>query len=151
PDEPDPKPAAPAAPKRPEPKPPLDPVDDAIRRLATWPGQDGIKAAETLLLMREDAIDPCLRAVAKGDNAVKPGAAWVLGKVGGPVHVSAILTAAADRTSGSRLEVFFEAAYELDAANTKKWLFSFLQLDRPVFRSRATEFLAGIVTPEDRP
>ncbi|MCC7138557.1 MAG: HEAT repeat domain-containing protein [Planctomycetes bacterium] len=147
-----PPPATPPA-RRPDPAAPTsaDPTDALVRRLATWPGQDGIKAAESLLLMGPDAVDPCLRAVARGDAAVRPGAAWVLGKVGSSVHVPAILTAAAERTSGSRLEVFFEAAYELDAALTKKWLFSYLTLDRPVFRARATEFLAGLVTPEDRP
>ena len=101
--------------------------------------------------MGPDAVDPLLRSLDKGDPACRPGAAWVLGKAGSPVHVPAILRAAAERQSGNRLEVFFEAAYELDAALTKKWLFSFLTLDRPMFRLRATEFLAERVTPEDRP
>ncbi len=128
-----------------------DPVSLLIRQLATWPGQDGVKAAESLLLTGPDVVDPLLRALDKGDPSCRPGAAWVLGKAGSPVHVPAILRAAAERQSGNRLEVFFEAAYELDAALTKKWLFSFLTLDRPMFRQRATEFLAERVTPEDRP
>lgn len=144
---------APPSPSKPSKQPPepTDPTDAAIRRLATWPGQDGIKAAETLLLMGPDAIDPCLRAVAGNDPAVKPGAAWVLGKVGSSSHVPALCTAAAGRLNGSRIEVFFEAAQELDPVATKRWLFSFLTLDRPVFRARATEFLGGLVTAEDRP
>ncbi len=150
----------PATPKTPEPTPGRgpqpepaanEPAQALIRRLSTWPGQDGIKAAESLLLMGPEGVDPVRRAVAKGDSAVKPGAAWVLGKVGTTADVGTILTAAADRPNGSRLETFFEAAYELDPTACKRWMFGFLSLDRPVFRARATEFLAGILTPEDRP
>ncbi|MFO0934721.1 MAG: HEAT repeat domain-containing protein [Planctomycetota bacterium] len=151
------EPATPTPPREPssrgpQPEPAAnEPAQALIRRLATWPGQDGIKAAESLLLMGPDAVDPVRRAVAKGDSAVKPGAAWVLGKVGTTADVGTILTAAADRPNGSRLETFFEAAYELDPAACKRWMFGFLSLDRPVFRARATEFLAGVLTPEDRP
>jgi HEAT repeat protein len=128
-----------------------DPVAKAIRALATWPGRDGTKAAESLLLTGK-SVTPALEAALNGsDPAVKPGVAWVLGKLGDPVDVQYILAAAANRANGSRLEVFFEAAQELDPVATKKWLFSFLSvLDRPMFRARATEFLAGIVGPEDR-
>lgn len=133
------------------PTPDGHPATPLLRRLSTWPSQDGIKAAESLLLLGPDAIEPVRLAVAKGDAAGKPGAAWVLGKIGQPADVGILLTAAAERTSGSRLETFFEAAYELDPAACKRWLFGFLSLDRPVFRARATEFLSGILVPEDRP
>jgi len=126
-------------------------VAPIIRRLATWPGPDGIRAAESLVLLGTEVVDPVLQALTRGEAGLRPGAAWVLGKVGSRDHVPAILRAAAESRSGIRLETFFEAAYELDVALTKKWLFSFLTLERPVFRARATEFLAGIVVPEDRP
>ena len=95
-----PPPAAPAhppsAPKSGKPAPTAnDPVALLVRQLSTWPGQDGVKAAESLLLMGPDAVDPLLRALDKGDPACRPGAAWVLGKAGSPVHVPAILRAAA--------------------------------------------------------
>ena len=133
--------------------PPLatDAISVAIRGLSTWPGQDGVRAAETLLLAGPEAIQALVDALATGDATVKPGAAWVLGKTGGAEHVPVILRAAVDRSNGQRIETFFEAAWELDPALTKKWLFSFLSLDRPVFRKRATEFLAERITPEDRP
>jgi len=153
PDDPAPSDTPAATPTRPAKADPAsnDPAQVLIRRLSTWPGQDGIKAAESLLLMGPDGVDPVRRAVAKGAAAVKPGAAWVLGKVGNAADVGTILTAAADRPNGSRLETFFEAAYELDPTACKRWMFGFLSLDRPVFRARATEFLAGVLTPEDRP
>jgi hypothetical protein len=149
----------PATPKTPEPTPGRgaqpepaanEPAQALIRRLSTWPGQDGIKAAESLLLMGPEGVDPVRRAVAKGDSAVKPGAAWVLGKVGTTADVGTILTAAADRPNGSRLETFFEAAYELDPTACKRWMFGFLSLDRPVFRARARSSRWAL-TPEDRP
>src|SRR5262249_44378273 len=87
--------AAPAVPPK-----VLTPAEAAIKRLATWPGQDGIKAAESLLLMGPEAVEPCAHAVAKGDAASKPGAAWVLGKIGSSSHVATIMIAAAERTSG---------------------------------------------------
>src|SRR5688500_1398379 len=98
--------AAPAGGKKPEPVP-LDATGAAIRRLSTWPGQDGVRAAETLLLMGPDAVDALFTALVSGSPAVKPGAAWVLGKSGSPSHVPGILRAAAERTNGSRLETFF--------------------------------------------
>ena len=134
------------------PEPPKDPIDVAIAALSTWPGQDGIKAAETLLLAGPQSVEPLKHALSNKDApAIHPGAAWVLGHTGTASDVPLILRAAAERTSGSRLEVFFEAAQDLDVAITKKWLFDFLTLKRPVFRARASEFLAGLVTPEDRP
>ncbi len=149
-------PTTPDEPRRPttaKPKPPplaTDPISVAIRGLSTWPGRDGVRAAETLLLAGPDAVEPVLAALGGADAAVKPGAAWVLGKIGGPEHVPAIVRAAVERTNGQRLEAFFDAAWELDPALTKKWLFSFLVLERPVFRLRATEFLAERITPDDR-
>lgn len=147
-------PAAPLNPKNPSSKalpPATDKISVAIRGLATWPGQDGVRAAETLLLEGPDAVEALLAALTTGPASVRPGAAWVLGKTGGPEHVPAIVRAAVDRSNGQRIETFFEAAWELDATLTKKWLFSFLSLERPVFRARATEFLAERITPEDRP
>ena len=110
-----------------------------------------MRAAETLLLAGPDAIEALLTALTVGDAAVRPGAAWVLGKIGGPEHVPAIVRAAVDRSNGQRIETFFEAAWELDPTVARKWLFSFLSLERPVFRARATEFLGERITPEDRP
>lgn len=148
---PDPKGAP--APKSRQPKPvlPTDAISVAIRGLSTWPGQDGVRAAETLLLAGPEATQALVDALATGDPAVKPGAAWVLGKTGASEHVPVIVRAAVERSSGQRIETFFEAAWELDAVLTKKWLFSFLSLERPVFRKRATEFLAERITPDDRP
>jgi len=128
----------------------VDPVAKAIRALATWPGQDGVKAAETLLLTGPSVV-PALQRRSTGPTRRQAGRRVGARKVGEPAHVQALLRAAAERTSGSRLEVFFEAAYELDKTATKKWMFNFLAiLERPVFRMRATEFLAGVVGPEDR-
>jgi HEAT repeat protein len=133
------------------PAPPADPAWDLVQGLSTWPAQSGVKAAESLLLKGSEAVPALVRALQGKESAVKPGAAWVLGRVGEPAHVRMILSEAAERRSGSHLEAFFEAAYELDPAVSKRWLFSFLVLERPVFRGRATDFLAGVLGPEDRP
>jgi HEAT repeat protein len=110
-----------------------------------------MRAVETLMLLGPDAIPPLLRALEGSEPAVRPGAAFVLGQIGGPEHVPAIMRAAAQREQGSRLEVFFESARRLDERATKKWLFQWLAvLDRPVFRRLATEFLIPLVTPDDR-
>ena len=67
---PTPKPGPTAQPSKGEPP---DAAHAAIARLAGWPGQDGIAAAETLLLMGPEAVDPCLEALSKGDAARPPG------------------------------------------------------------------------------
>ena len=144
--------ATPAAPPAAAAAAPKDPIEVAIRGLSTWPGQDGVKAAERLMLDGPAAVQPLRRALADPQRTSSwPGAAWVLGKIGEPVDVPILLRAAAESTSGARLETFFEASYELDVKVTKKWLFGYLDLERPTFRARAAEFLAGLVTAEDRP
>ncbi len=151
---PDGAPGTPPTPKAPDKAtpPPVDPVAAQISLLARWPGVEGKRAAEWLVLRGSEAVFPVLESLDKGDPAVRPGAAWVLGRIGGREHVQAILRAAAERAQASRVDVFFEAARTLDEALTKQWLFSWLQaLDRPVFRASATEFLATLVTLEDRP
>jgi HEAT repeat protein len=133
------------------PRTPADPISVAVATLARWPGPEGMRAVETLMLLGPDAIAPLLRALDGSDPSVRPGAAFVLGQIGGPEHVPAIMRAAAQREQGSRLEVFFEAAKRLDEKGTKRWLFSWLAvLDRPVFRRLATEFLIPMVVAEDR-
>ncbi len=130
---------------------PLDAIGREIVALARWPGKVGVRAAESLLLRGEEEVVGRLREVLVADeSASQPGAAWVLGRVGEPVHVPVILRAAARRRNGSRAEVFFDAAYDLDPKRTKDWLFSFLPLKRPVFRQKATDFLLEHVNEEDR-
>ncbi|MHC5010409.1 MAG: HEAT repeat domain-containing protein [Planctomycetota bacterium] len=135
------EPAAPA---------PEDPIGRDIQALSTWPDRSGVRAAESLLLTSSEEVLPRLVAVLAGDpSPLQPGAAWVIGRIGEPAHVAAILRAAAKRTNGSRAEVFFDAALDLDAEKTKQWLFSFLTLRRPVFRTKATDFLARHIGPGD--
>ena len=128
-----------------------DPILEEISRLATWPNRRGISAAETLLLRGPVVVPYLLRVLeSKEASAIQPGAAWVLGHVGEASHIQPILRAAAERKNGSRAEAYFEAAYRLDSTKAKRWLFSFLTLRRPVFRQKATEFLARQVGPEDQ-
>ena len=146
-------PKEPADPDRPGARPgenASDPIDREIAELAQWPGKVGVRAAESLLLRGEEVIDRLRQVLAAEESPSQPGAAWVLGRVGEAAHVPLILRAAARRHNGSRAEVFFEAAYDLDPKRAKDWLFSFLPLKRPVFRQKATDFLLDHVTEEDR-
>src|SRR5262245_5093440 len=83
PDEPTTSPATPAPSPamgesaRPE---PLTEGDLLVKRLGTWPSPDGIRAAESLVLMGDASVTIALEALTRGDVAVRPGAAWVLGK-----------------------------------------------------------------------
>ncbi len=127
-----------------------DPVQREILELAYWPNARGVRAAESLLLRGPDVVPAMLDVLTRDPTPSQPGAAWVLGRLGEPAHVVAILRAAAMRRNGSKAEVFFEAAYDLEPKKTKDWLFSFLPLRRPVFRAKATDFLLDHVGPEDR-
>ena len=126
-----------------------DPIAREVAELASWPGRSGERAAESLLLRGEGVIPYLVEVLVAEESAMQPGAAWVLGRVGQTEHVQVILRAAARRRNGSRAEAFFDAAYDLDAKRTTDWLFSFLTLKRPVFRAKATEFLADHVGPEN--
>lgn len=144
-------------PEAPAPAAPAGPVEGeeaAVRadleRLARWPARDGVHAAESLLL-RGPAVAPWLvEALAGNERSVQPGAAWVLGKVGGAEHVVPILRAAA-RLNGYRAETFFEAATALEPERTKEWLVGFLSLDRAQLREASTEYLRKVLGPEDAP
>ncbi len=135
----------------------LEPTERAIRadlaELRGWPDQRGAqRAAESLYLRGTDVVPYLVEALRDGDPALHPGAAWVLGKVGEPVHVQVILAAAAKRTNASRADVFFRAAYGLSAEHARTWLIGFLGLaNRPTFRREATRFLAENLTPADAP
>lgn len=142
----------PAQPPHEEP-PRRTPEDAAIARdiadLAKWPGRVGSRAAESLLLRGDGVVAPLCDVLARDESPMQPGAAWVLGHVGEASHVPLILRAAARRRNGSRAEVFFEAAHDLDPKRAKDWLFSLLPLKRPVFRAKATDFLIDHMSPDD--
>ncbi len=151
---PPPKPGVPTADQgttKTEPPPkPEDPILEEIADLDRWPDRIGERAADSLLL-RGPVVVPYLVKVLEGDDSPRqPGAAWVLGQMGEPAHIQILLRAAARRHTGSRAEVFFDAAYGLDPEKTKHWLFSFLTLNRPVFRARATDFLMDHVDEADQ-
>ena len=131
-----------------------DPEAVAIRkeiaRLTTWPARDGVHAAESLLLRGPVASPFLVEALAGGERALQPGAAWILGRVGEPAHVRPILQAAA-RLNGYRAETFFDAAQALDPEQAKNWLIGFLSLDRAQLREEATRYLMKFVGPSDAP
>ena len=130
---------------------PTDPIAALIEALRTWPDRKATRAAERLFLEGREAVPHLLQVLDRGDPALQAGAAWVLGKVGEPVHVQVILKSAAERTNASRADVFFDAAYELDPTQTRRWLISFLALStKPVFRTKAAAFLEMKVGPEDQ-
>lgn len=128
-----------------------DPIQADLADLERWPDRAGVRAAESLLLQGPEVVPYLVVILSDDESAAQPGAAWVLGHLGEPAHIQVLLRAAAKRRTGSRDEVFFQAAYDLDPAKTKHWLFSFLTLNRPVFRQKATDFLAQHVGEEDRP
>jgi HEAT repeat protein len=133
---------------------PTDPTQALVQELASWPDRRGKHAAEKLFLLGSQAVPYLVQVLARDDDdaqAVQAGAAWVLGKIGEPAHVQVILRAAAQRPNASRADVFFRAAYELDGRKTRDWLIGFLALStKPVFRTKAAEYLATKVGPADR-
>ena len=134
---------------------PIDRSEAAILReleaLRRWPNRSGQRAAEQLFIRGRQVVPYLVRVLESEDHALKPGAAWVLGKVGEDVHVQTILKAASQRMNASRADVFFKAAYSLSPEQTKRWLISFLALaNRPVFRRAATRFLERKLEPADR-
>ena len=118
-----------------------DPLQEELQALKTWPDKKGVRAAESLLLRGPETVPYLVEILNAKESPYQPGAAWVLGHLGEPAHIQVILRAAAKRRTGGRADAFFKAAWNLDPAKTKHWLFSFLTLNRPVFRQKATEFL----------
>jgi len=131
-----------------------DPIGGAIRRLEGWPADRAQRAAEMLVVQREKSLSRVLEVLISqrpADLDLKPGAAYVLGRIGDRTHAKTLILVAAEKEQHKEARVFLEAAYELDPKVAVHEAFRFFRLRTTVLRHQAVRFVLEHIKKENLP
>jgi HEAT repeat protein len=131
-----------------------DALDRTIQRLAGWPNDRARKAAERLIVQKEKSLPLVLEVLvsAEPDDArLKPGAAYVVGRVGDKTHALTLLLVAAERPQQRHAAVFFESAWRLQPEQTVTEAFRFFHLAETTLRRQSTKFVLDRISRENLP
>jgi len=133
-------------------EPEADPIDGAIRRLAGWPGDRAQRAAEMLVVQREKSLERVVGVlVSQSRDAaeLKPGAAYVLGRIGDKTHAKTLILVAAEKEQQKYASTYLEAAYELDPQVAVREAFRFFHLRTTTLRHQAVRFVRDHIGKEN--
>jgi len=127
--------------------------DDALERtlqgLRGWPAPSSRQAAERLIVQKERSLPLVLGVLVSPEPdaaAMKPGAAYVLGRIGSKEHVVTLLLVAAEKEQHNQASVFLEAAVRLDKETAVAEAFRFFRTSDTTLRHEATQFVVNHVT-----
>ncbi|MCZ6572644.1 MAG: HEAT repeat domain-containing protein [Planctomycetota bacterium] len=139
------------APKDDGQKPKPSSIDAQIQRLKGWPSLQSRRAAETLIVRRERAVDAVYNALISSDpqnTRLKPGAAYVLGYIGEKKHAVDLILTMAEPGQHKQASVFLEAAYRRDPILAVRESFRFFRLGTTRLRQAATRFVLNRITKD---
>jgi HEAT repeat protein len=143
--------AAPAAPAE-------EPRDDSLERtlqgLRGWPAPSARQAAERLIVQRERSLPLVIHVLVAAEPemaALKPGAAYVVGRIGDKEHVVTLLLVAAEKEQHNQASVFLDAAVRLDKETAVSEAFRFFRTSDTTLRHEATQFVMNHVTAHNLP
>ncbi|HEX5138341.1 MAG TPA: HEAT repeat domain-containing protein, partial [Planctomycetota bacterium] len=132
--------------------------DDALERtlqgLRGWPAPSARQAAERLIVQKERSLPLVLGVLVAAEPeaaAMKPGAAYVVGRIGSKEHVVTLLLVAAEKEQHSQASVFLEAAVRLDKETAVAEAFRFFRTSDTTLRHEATQFVLNHVTVANLP
>jgi len=128
-----------------------DPLRKTIERLAGWPSNRSRRAAELLIVQKEKSLEPMvgiLISQRREDTRIKPGAAYVLGRIGDRTHATTLILVAAEKEQHRHAQVYLEAAFSLDPDRAVKEAFRFFHLRATTLRHQATKFVRAHVHKE---
>jgi HEAT repeat protein len=132
--------------------------DDGVKRslqaLRGWPAASARQAAERLIVLKEKSLPLVVDTLVSSDPAVaalKPGAAYVIGRVGSKEHVVTLLLVAAEPGQHRQAETFLEAAVRLDRDAAVAEAFRFFRISDTTLRHEATRFVLNHVAAENLP
>jgi len=131
-----------------------DAVRRTVLRLSGWPNDRARKAAERLIVQKEKSLPLVLEVLVSAepeDATLKPGAAYVVGRVGGKEHALTLLLVAAEKTQQRHASVFFEAAWRLEPEQAVGEAFRFFHLAETTLRRQAIKFVLDRVSRENLP
>ena len=131
-----------------------DPLRGAIQRLAGWPSNRSRRAAEMLIVQKEKSLKPLLGILVsqrRQDTRIKPGAAYVIGRIGDKSHATTLILVAAETDQHKYAQVYLEAAFNLDPDRAVQEAFRFFHLRATTLRHQATKFVRAHIHKEALP
>jgi HEAT repeat protein len=146
-----PEPDAPPAPAETERD---DSLERTLQGMRGWPAPSARQAAERLIVQRERSLPLVVNVLVAAEPemaALKPGAAYVVGRIGSKEHVVTLLLVAAEKEQHNQASVFFEAAVRLDKETAVAEAFRFFRTSDTTLRHEATQFVLNHVTAENLP
>lgn len=131
-----------------------DALKRAIEKLSGFPNERARRAAEQLIVRREKSL-PMVLDVLMSENPrvahLKPGAAYVIGRIGDKSHSLTLLLIASEKPQHKHAEVFLEAAYRLDPEKAVAEAFRFFRLSETTLRREAAQFVRDRITKKNLP
>ncbi|MDH3592059.1 MAG: HEAT repeat domain-containing protein, partial [Planctomycetota bacterium] len=143
-----------AAPAGPTAEAERDAMRRTVSRLAGWPHERARRAAERLIVQKEKSRNTVLAVLLSTERehrALKPGAAYVLGRIGEPAHFMTLLHVAIEKQQQKHAAVFLEAAWRLDQPRAVAESFRFFHLSTTTLRREATRFVLDRVKRDNLP
>ena len=132
--------------------PERDPIGHAIGRLAGWPNDRAQRAAEMLVVQREKSLERIVGVLIsqrREDIRLKPGAAYVLGRIGDKTNATTLILVAAEKEQHKFARVYLEAAYELDPEKAVREAFRFFHLRATTLRHQSVRFVRDRIRKEN--
>jgi len=129
-----------------------DAIERTLQRLRGWPHERARRAAERLIVQKERSKQAILRALVSTDPrdaALKPGAAYVLGRIGEPEEFMTLLHVCVEKQQQRHASVFLEAAWRLDPREAVSEAFRYFYLSETTLRNEAVEFVLDRVAREN--
>ena len=127
-------------------------LQNTLARLAGWPRERSRRAAERLIVQKEKSLSLVLDVLVsldKEDESLKPGAAYVLGRIGEKSHFLTLVLTAAEKKQQRHARTFLEAAYLLHPEGAVVESFRFFHLSETTLRHEATKFVRSHITREN--
>jgi len=125
-----------------------------LRRLAGWPSERSRRAAERLIVQKERSLPYVKTILTSGRSdlaSLKPGAAYVLGRIGERSDTLTLLLVAAEKKQQKHADTFLEAAWRLDADAAVAEAFRFFHIAETTLRREAVKFVLDRVTKNNLP
>ncbi len=129
-------------------------IERTLEALRGWPAPSARQAAERLIVLKEKSLALVVGALVAAEPetaGLKPGAAFVIGRIGSKEHVVTLLLVAAEREQQQQASVFLEAAVRLDREQAVAEAFRFFRLSETTLRHEATQFVMNHVTADNLP
>jgi len=129
-----------------------DAMRQALQALASWPSPRARRAAERLIVLKERSLPAVVAVLVSADPQdapLKPGAAFVVGRIGSREHLLTLLLVAAEKEQHGQADVFLEAALRIDHDAAVAEAFRYFHLAETTLRHQATKFVLNNVTADN--